>query len=50
MSLADADGPAEQKGLLGDLLVLDLSRALAGPHAAMLLGDLGARVIKVEPP
>jgi crotonobetainyl-CoA:carnitine CoA-transferase CaiB-like acyl-CoA transferase len=35
---------------LGDLLVVDLSRALAGPHAAMMLGDLGARVIKVESP
>lgn len=33
---------------LDDLLVLDLSRALAGPHAAMMLGDLGARVVKVE--
>ena len=31
-------------------LVVDLSRALAGPHAAMMLGDLGARVIKVENP
>ena len=35
-------------GLLDGLVVLDLSRALAGPHAAMMLGDLGARVIKVE--
>ena len=35
---------------LRDLLVVDLSRALAGPHAAMMLGDLGARVIKVENP
>ena len=36
--------------LLSDLVVVDLTRALAGPHAAMMLGDLGARVIKVEPP
>lgn len=37
-------------GPLHDLVVVDLSRALAGPHAGMLLGDLGARVIKVERP
>ncbi len=37
-------------GPLDDLVVVDLSRALAGPHAAMMLGDLGARVIKVESP
>lgn len=36
--------------LLSDLVVIDLTRALAGPHAAMMLGDLGARVIKVENP
>ncbi len=36
--------------LLSDLVVVDLTRALAGPHAAMMLGDLGARVIKVESP
>jgi crotonobetainyl-CoA:carnitine CoA-transferase CaiB-like acyl-CoA transferase len=35
---------------LAGVVVLDLSRALAGPHAAMILGDLGARVIKVERP
>ena len=35
---------------LSDLLVLDLTRALSGPVAARLLADLGADVIKVEPP
>ncbi|MEU4393659.1 CoA transferase [Kribbella sp. NPDC023855] len=38
------------QNLLSDLVVVDLTRALAGPHAAMMLGDLGARVIKVESP
>lgn len=38
------------EGPLSGLVVVDLSRALAGPHAAMMLADLGARVIKVEAP
>lgn len=37
-------------GPLADLVVVDLTRALAGPHAAMMLGDLGATVYKVENP
>lgn len=37
-------------GPLTGFVVADLTRALAGPHAAMLLGDLGARIIKVEHP
>ena len=39
-----------ETGPLTGLVVIDLSRALAGPHAGMILGDLGARVIKVETP
>lgn len=38
------------RGSLDGVLVVDLSRALAGPHAGQMLGDLGARVIKVEAP
>ncbi|MFZ1753730.1 MAG: CaiB/BaiF CoA-transferase family protein [Caldilineaceae bacterium] len=35
---------------LADLMVLDLSRVLAGPYGTMVLGDFGAEVIKVEQP
>ena len=35
---------------LENIKVLDLSRVLAGPFASMLLGDLGAEVIKIEAP
>lgn len=40
----------ESSGPLSGLVVLDISRILSGPYAAMLLGDMGANVIKVERP
>ncbi|MET9337945.1 CoA transferase [Nonomuraea sp. NPDC003804] len=40
----------ETSGALSGLLVADFSRVLAGPYATMLLGDMGADVVKVERP
>ena len=37
-------------GLFGDLLVVDCASFIAGPAAATVLSDFGARVIKIEPP
>ena len=39
-----------RNGPLSGILVIDLTRVLAGPYAALMLNELGARIVKVEPP
>ncbi|MHA6616415.1 CaiB/BaiF CoA transferase family protein [Pseudonocardia sp. DLS-67] len=48
--MQDAHQPGEQGGPLSGITVVDLTSTFMGPFCTLLLGQFGARVIKVEPP
>ena len=39
-----------RSGLLSHVTVLDITNFLAGPYGSQVMADMGARVIKIEPP
>ena len=52
-TMPEAAPPGDLPGLddaLEGMVVVDLSQGIAGPYCAALLGELGAQVVKVEPP